>query len=188
MANNYVNNAELLRNILIYRECLAVEDRASTKFRRAENYFGNCVLIICKNLMKKHEFYGKYHFEEEMRGNAASDVAKYFHNFDPIKYNNPFSYITQICYHAFIRVIMKEKKDYRMKQAMIIQSGILEKIDVTQEGDDTSYANGYVDYLKSYIDKHGETSEAVEKQQKEAKQIVVKKKGRQKKANVDALI
>ena len=37
-------------------------------------------------------------------------VVLVFDNFDPLKSTNPFAYFTQIIYYAFLRRILKEKK------------------------------------------------------------------------------
>ena len=152
----YVNNKSLLKAILTYRELLANGDRKSTAFRRAENEMGGAFELIAKNMLRMPKFYKKYAFADEMVREGVYDCAKYAHNFDPKRSENPnpFSYFTQVCFNAFIRRISKEKKDYRTRQSLILQSGIIDQVDVTQEGDDTVYANAYLSYLKEFIDTH----------------------------------
>ena len=48
----------------------------------------------------------------------------YIDNFDPNKSNNPFAYITQIIYFAFIRRITKEKRHLYTKHKLIQNSMI----------------------------------------------------------------
>jgi hypothetical protein len=51
----------------------------------------------------------------------------YFRNFDPAKSNNPSAYFTQIIYYAFLRRIMKEKKQLYVKYKATQQFGILDE-------------------------------------------------------------
>ena len=59
----------------------------------------------------------------------------YFRNFDPVKSKNPFAYFTQIIYYAFLRRIMKEKKQLYVKYKATEQFGILDNAEL-YEGDD----------------------------------------------------
>lgn len=51
----------------------------------------------------------------------------YFHNFNPDKSKNPFAYFTQIIYYAFLRRIMKEKKQLYVKYKATEQFGIFDE-------------------------------------------------------------
>ena len=51
----------------------------------------------------------------------------YFRNFDPKKSKNPFAYFTQIIYYAFLRRIMKEKKQLYVKYKATQQFGLLDE-------------------------------------------------------------
>jgi hypothetical protein len=51
----------------------------------------------------------------------------YFRNFDPSKSKNPFAYFTQIIYYAFLRRIMKEKKQLYVKYKATQQFGLLDE-------------------------------------------------------------
>jgi hypothetical protein len=51
----------------------------------------------------------------------------YFRNFDPEKSKNPFAYFTQIIYYAFLRRIMREKKQLYVKYKATQQFGLLDE-------------------------------------------------------------
>jgi hypothetical protein len=51
----------------------------------------------------------------------------YFRNFNPDKSKNPFAYFTQIIYYAFLRRIMKEKKQLYVKYKATEQFGLLDE-------------------------------------------------------------
>ena len=57
----------------------------------------------------------------------------YFRNFDPAKSKNPFAYFTQIIYYAFLRRIMKEKKQLYVKYKATEQFGILDEAEMLED-------------------------------------------------------
>jgi hypothetical protein len=57
----------------------------------------------------------------------------YFRNFDPAKSKNPFAYFTQIIYYAFLRRIMKEKKQLYVKYKATEQFGILDEAEMFED-------------------------------------------------------
>ena len=59
----------------------------------------------------------------------------YFRNFDPDKSKNPFAYFTQIIYFAFLRRIMKEKKQLYVKYKATEQFGILDEHEMYEDSD-----------------------------------------------------
>ena len=59
----------------------------------------------------------------------------YFRNFDPEKSKNPFAYFTQIIYYAFLRRIMKEKKQLYVKYKATEQIGILDEFEMLEDSD-----------------------------------------------------
>ena len=59
----------------------------------------------------------------------------YFRNFNPAKSSNPFAYFTQIVYYAFLRRIMKEKKQLYVKYKATQQIGILDEFEMYEDSD-----------------------------------------------------
>ena len=59
----------------------------------------------------------------------------YFRNFDPDKSKNPFAYFTQIIYYAFLRRIMKEKKQLYVKYKATEQFGILDEFELMEDSE-----------------------------------------------------
>jgi hypothetical protein len=75
---------------------------------------GRMLLLIAKNLSNKGNFIN-YTWKEDMVQEAALTCCKYLKNFDLKKSNNPFSYITTICTHAFVNYINKQRKHSDIK-------------------------------------------------------------------------
>ena len=87
-----------------------------------------------------------YTYNDEMKGQAILQLTQIGLQFDESKSNNPFAYITQICYYAFLRRIQKEKKQVYIKQQVIsdITQETLDSID----GDTTGMVNTNVEWMQ----------------------------------------
>jgi len=107
--NQYVNNAEFLRVIIEYKKACRIAKKEGKPKPKIPDYAGECLLLIAENLSHKPWFNG-FTWKEEMIGDGIENCARYFDNFNPNKYKNPFAYFTQIIYFAFHRRIIKERK------------------------------------------------------------------------------
>jgi hypothetical protein len=74
------------------------------------SYLGTAIITIAEHLSNKSNF-KNYSFKEEMIGDAIETCVQRVHNFDARRFNNAFSYIARICFHAFIKRIKKEKQE-----------------------------------------------------------------------------
>jgi hypothetical protein len=115
---HYVDNKKLLVHLTQHRELVQAAIKAGTTKPRISNYIGECILLIAKKLSNRPNFIN-YPFKEEMIGDGIENCLMYIDNFDPTKSNNPFAYITQIIYFAFIRRITKEKKHLYTKHKLM---------------------------------------------------------------------
>ena len=61
-----------------------------------------------------------------------------------LKEENPFAYLTQICYHAFLRRIHREKKHLYIKNKCVIQSAVMNELYITGELDTVAASNPVV--------------------------------------------
>jgi hypothetical protein len=68
-----------------------------------------------------------------MVADGIENCLMYFRNFDPDKSKNPFAYFTQIIYYAFLRRIMKEKKQLYVKYKATEQFGILDEHEMFED-------------------------------------------------------
>jgi hypothetical protein len=83
-----------------------------------DDYLGGCLNKIAEGLGYNGKFIN-YSFKEEMIGDGIENCLMYIDNFDPAKSSNPFAYITQIIYFAFVRRITKEKRHLYTKHKLI---------------------------------------------------------------------
>lgn len=151
---NYVNNADLLEALIKYRkEYKNAVDNGLEK-PKVSNYIGECIFSIATNLSKKPNFY-RYPFREDMIMDGVENCLAYVHNFDENKTTNPFAYITQIVFYAFLRKIAKEKKQMYIK---FKRSQHIIGMSHTYEGGDEIplYLNNDVEYMNAFIEDYEE--------------------------------
>ena len=132
--NHYVNNEDFLKALIQYRSDCTVAKESGKPEPVIPNYIGECFLKIAEHLSRKPNFIS-YSFRDEMICDGIENCLMYFRNFDPVKSKNPFAYFTQIIYYAFLRRIMKEKKQLYVKYKATEQFGILDDAEL-YEGDD----------------------------------------------------
>ena len=121
--NHYINNADLHKALIEYKENCDTAIAAGKEEPRIPNYIGECFLKIADHLSRKPNFVS-YSFRDEMISDGIENCLMYFRNFDPTKSKNPFAYFTQIIYYAFLRRIMKEKKQLYVKYKATEMFGI----------------------------------------------------------------
>jgi len=84
-----------------------------------------------------------------MIGDAIENCVKVIDNFDPERSKNPFAYLTQIAYNAFIRRIQMEQKQQYIKGKLIEEMPLDELFDTQdQDGDEPGFRNQFIEYLR----------------------------------------
>ena len=101
-------------------------EEAGEEKPQVSNYIGECILKIANHLSYKPNFIN-YTYRDEMIADGIENCIMYFRNFDPDKSKNPFAYFTQIIYYAFLRRIMREKKQLYVKYKATQQFGLLDE-------------------------------------------------------------
>jgi hypothetical protein len=133
-SNHYVNNADFLSALIDYREKCDLAKKEGKQDPQIPNYIGECFYKIADHLSRKPNFIS-YSFRDEMVADGIENCLMYFRNFDPNKSKNPFAYFTQIIYYAFLRRIMKEKKQLYVKYKATEQFGILDEFEMFEDSD-----------------------------------------------------
>lgn len=132
---HYVDNKKLLLELTEYRKSVEEARLNHKKKPRLSNYVGECILLIANKLSNRPNFIN-YPFKEEMISDGIENCLMYIDNFDPEKSSNPFAYITQIVYFAFIRRITREKKHLYTKHKLIERSMIHNELATQSEYED----------------------------------------------------
>lgn len=124
---HYVDNQRFLKEILEYKERVALAKAENKEKPRIPEYIGGCLLLMAQKLSTKPRFMN-YSFKEEMISDAIENCVLYFDNFNPNIGVNPFAYFTQIIYYAFHRRINKEEKirytTYKSFSETILETGM----------------------------------------------------------------
>lgn len=149
----YIDKVDMHRRIVeYYAQCDLAKELGKPRPRIPES-LGRDVLLIATNLAKASNFYAKP-YVQEMIGAAVEDCIKYFFNYDPTRFNNPFGYFTRICYYKFLDVIEREKtNDYAIHKArrmMAVDSITASSNDDDSEGESGKELASVDDFIASF--------------------------------------
>ena len=156
MTTHYVDNKKLYEcNNKNKQQCIKAKKQKKEK-PAIPKYAGECIMMIAERLSMKPNFIN-YSFRDEMISDGIENCISYFDNYDPAKSTNAFAYFTQIIFYAFLRRILKEKKQQYIKHKSMENSMIFEEL-VSQHDDNEftiqsipDFDNQYnVDFIKSF--------------------------------------
>lgn len=133
MSNHYVDNKQLYECIVEYKQQCVKAKRKKKEKPPIPDYAGKCILMIAERLSLKPNFIN-YSFRDEMISDGIDNCISYFDNYDPAKSTNAFAYFTQIIYYAFLRRILKERKQQYIKHKLVENSMIFD--DIISQGED----------------------------------------------------
>ena len=153
---HYINNPDFLVALNDYKKSCDDAKANNKEDPRIPNYIGECFLKIAEHLSRKPNFIS-YSFREEMICDGIENCLMYFRNFNPDKSSNPFAYFTQITYYAFLRRIMKEKKQLYVKYKATEQMGILDENEVYEDSDGYSKQFQLYDNISEFIHNYEES-------------------------------
>ena len=150
MSNHYVDNKKFLDALVEYKKQCEEAKAKGLEDPRIPNYIGECFYKISDHLSRKPNFI-LYSFKDEMVSDGVENCLMYFRNFDPEKSLNPFAYFTQIIYYAFIRRIMKEKKELYVKYKATEQFGLLDENEMYEDEDGNMRQFEMYDNISEFI-------------------------------------
>jgi hypothetical protein len=162
---HYVNNADFLEALIQYKKNCDEAKEKNKPEPSIPNYIGECFLKIAEHLSRKPNFIS-YSFRDEMIADGIENCLMYFRNFDPDKSKNPFAYFTQIIYYAFLRRIVKEKKQLYVKYKATEQFGILDEHEMFEDSDGNMRQFQLYDNISEFIHNFEENK----RKKKESKQ------------------
>ena len=154
---HYVDNKKLLKELTKYVKDVKRAKKNGDPKPRVSEYIGECILLISNKLCNRPNFIN-YPFREEMIGDGIENCLMYIHNFNPKASNNPFAYITQIIYWAFVRRITKEKTHLYTKHKILQKSMIFDELSISNEWDDeTSQAYFENEHMNDFVENFEKT-------------------------------
>lgn len=122
---HYVDNKKFYEALVEYKKQIDHANANNLEKPRVSNYIGECFLKIATHLSYKANFIN-YTFKDDMISDGIENCLTAVEKFDPTRGTNPFAYYTQITFFAFVRRILKEKKQQATKYKL------LESIDIDQ--------------------------------------------------------
>lgn len=170
----YIDNEKFYEACVAHHLALLESIKLGLPPPRISNYVGDCLLKIAKKMATSRHF-NRYSFIEDMTMDAVENCLKYFNNFDPVKYKNPFSYFSQVVYYAFLRRIGQERdaiyNQFKMsQQARFELMGSVENVyDDNYEEVLGSVVNDSTDAMNDFVKKYETTRNAKRIKAKAAK-------------------
>ena len=152
---HYVDNKKFLAAIIERKVLLKDAEAADEPKPQITNYLGECILKIANHLSYRPNFIN-YTYREEMISDGIENCLQYIDKFDPNMSSNPFAYFTQIIYFAFVRRITKEKKQQMIKEKLLKESNIEQRIALQAHEESGDYQQIFVDMLDKYTFHHDE--------------------------------
>lgn len=132
---HYVDNKKFLEALIEYRKQIDLAIQNNEEKPRVSNYIGECFLKIATHLSYKANFIN-YTFKDDMISDGIENCLTAVEKFDPTRGSNPFAYYTQIIYFAFVRRILKEKKQQATKYKLLENIDIDQLVSHSEDGDE----------------------------------------------------
>jgi len=109
---NYLNNKDLLAQVIISKEQGKMTDRLA-----------HMLQTLCARYGKKSNFSG-YTYNDDMQAYAMMMLVRTWNSFKPEKSNNPFAFFTQCIKNSFIQFLNQERKQRDIRDAMLTDNGL----------------------------------------------------------------
>jgi hypothetical protein len=183
--NHYIDNQKFLEELIEHKKLHTKAKKNGEKPPGVSNYIGQCFLDIALNLAKKPNF-ANYIFKEEMISDGIENCIMYTTNFDEKKSKNPFAFFTQIIYYAFLRRIMKEKKQLFVKMKCFENSDKTGKFR-NRMMEDSKFSDSEPRSENPYADYFSLSDNDIQNFEGTSENKIIKKKKRKKKSSKENL-
>jgi hypothetical protein len=110
-AKNYLNNADLLKELKKSREQNKMTDELAKMF-----------MVLAQKYAGKGRFIN-YTYNDDLQGFALLTGVKVWRSFDPEKGSNPFAYFTQVFKAAFLQYDNSERRQRDIRDAKLVSLG-----------------------------------------------------------------
>jgi DNA-directed RNA polymerase specialized sigma24 family protein len=175
-SEHYVDNSAFLKALTVYAEAVKKakkkqKDKKDKKhLPRIPEYVGECLLKIATRYAHRPNFMN-YTFRDDMVMDGVENCLIYLHNFNPKKSKNPFSYFTTIIHYAFLRRILREKKQtytkYKLIEQAYIDGGFQENAEGSHSTADTTLLS--FDNVKEFIQQYDNHTEKRRERRRQTK-------------------
>ena len=162
----YVSNVDLFKAYCEWYDDISTAEAAGKPTPQIPNYIAESIVKICTRLSYRPNFIN-YSFREDMVADGVENVIRTIRNFNPAKSTNPFSFITTVCFNAFIRRIQVEQKQTVIKARIISDMCVEDMIEMCGEDDESGQLqNSLIEFLKEHSYIAGTETSAEKKRKK----------------------
>lgn len=146
--NHYVDNKEFYSELVAYLKDCDTAEAEGKPLPIITDSIAIKIKKIAEGLGSKYRF-ARYTYLQDMINEGILACIRKIRNFDYNKYDNPFSYFTQICWYEFISVTNNERDESRAIYHLCEQ---ISADDLSVETDDTETTSQIVDFLRQKLD------------------------------------
>lgn len=177
--NYYVDKVAFNRALKEYKTACLEQEALGNPAPPVTEYIGECIHDIAKGYGKLYKF-RNYSFIKDMESDAMLTCMKYIRSYDPDRVNDKgeptsaLSYFTQTCHYAFLARITSEKKQTRVKRALIM-SADLDTFSMGDDDDSLEFQMNLNEFISSLGSDDAELDAKIVKQNK-AKEILAEPK------------
>lgn len=129
---NYVNNADLLRELAISNKQNKISDSLAKMLFELTNRYAKVPRFV------------NYTYNDDMRSFALLIITKVWRSFDCTKSQNPFAYFTQTIKRAFFQFDNMERKQRDIRDALLIDGGQNPSFSYTERYSDNYNCDEYM--------------------------------------------
>ena len=146
---HYVDATKLMSEYIKYKADRQVALDNGAEHYPIPRYLADSILKVATHLAYRYNFIG-YSFRSDMISDGVLACVKGFDTFDPERSQFIFSWLTQICFYAFVKRIQKEATETEIKGKLIMEMDI-DSI-ITQESQSGDYDATFISYMKEAQD------------------------------------
>jgi len=141
----YVSNKLLYKTYCEWYAEIKIAQEEGIEEPKIPEFIVESMIKIATKLSYRFNFIN-YTFKDDMISDALYDCVRFSKKFNIERGDNPFSYLTTICFNAFLRVIDKEKKQSYIKSRIVVDTmtDFLDQVNT----DDSEYKNMYIEFLR----------------------------------------
>lgn len=153
LITHYIDNEKFSKAVVEYNmKCNQCEADGIT-IPKIPDYIGKCFMQIAEGRSKETNF-RRYSYKEDMILDAIENCVRYIRKFDPSTPTqrgvpNAFWYFSTITYYAFVRRIVKEKKQSEIVEKLISNIDSSLSIYVSQEDEEILTKEGIMNRVSN---------------------------------------
>lgn len=136
----YVSNSQLYDEIVKYQEVVRLAKEAGEPQPKLPDVIGVAILNICNKLSSRYNFNG-YTYRDEMADEAVVYCVAAILKFDTTISKNPFAYLSQVAWRAFLKIMEVEKKQRDIRTDMMKNKFVFFAIDEKDDQDHNNFSD-----------------------------------------------